>query len=248
MKVDVLVAEIGSTTTVVNAFKDLDTDNPVFWAQGQAPTSVLDGDVRIGLQGAIDDLCRKMNIESLEYDEMLATSSAAGGLKMTVHGLVYDMTAKAAKEAALGAGGIIHYITAGRLRRTDIAKIKEINPNLILIAGGVDYGERDTALDNAEMIRAMGLKTPVVYAGNIENQEEMKLIFDEESGMQLYNVENVYPKIDELNVEPCRKVIQDAFEDHITHAPGMEHVRDMVNGPIIPTHRAVMESTKKLYE
>ena len=55
MKVDVLVAEIGSTTTVVNAFKDLDSDNPVFWAQGQAPTSVLDGDVRIGLQGAIDD-------------------------------------------------------------------------------------------------------------------------------------------------------------------------------------------------
>ncbi len=62
MRVDVLVAEIGSTTTVVNAFKDLDSDNPVFWAQGQAPTSVMDGDVRIGLQGAIDDLCRKMEI------------------------------------------------------------------------------------------------------------------------------------------------------------------------------------------
>lgn len=99
MRVDVLVAEIGSTTTVVNAFKDLDSDNPVFWAQGQAPTSVMDGDVRIGLQGAIDDLCRKMDIDKLEYDQMLATSSAAGGLKMTVHGLVYDMTAKAAKEA-----------------------------------------------------------------------------------------------------------------------------------------------------
>lgn len=248
MRVDVLVAEIGSTTTVVNAFKDIDSENPVFWAQGQAPTSVLEGDVRIGLQGAIDDLCRKMNIDSLEYDEMLATSSAAGGLKMTVHGLVYDMTARAAKEAALGAGGIIHYVTAGRMRRTDIAKIKEINPNLILIAGGVDYGERDTALDNAEMIRSMGLKTPVIYAGNIENQEEMKLIFDEESGQRLYNVENVYPKIDDLNVEPCRKVIQDAFEDHIIHAPGMEHVRDMVNGPIIPTPGAVMECTKLLYE
>ncbi|WP_330587136.1 GlmL-related ornithine degradation protein [Aminipila butyrica] len=248
MKVDILVAEIGSTTTVVNAFNGIQTDNPVFWAQGQAPTSVLDGDVRIGLQGAIDDLCKKMNIDSLEYDEMLATSSAAGGLKMTVHGLVYDMTAKAAKEAALGAGGIIHYITAGKLRRTDLAKIKDINPNLILIAGGVDYGERDTALDNAEMIRSMGLKTPIIYAGNCENQEEMKLIFDQESGMKLYNVENVYPKIDDLNVEPCRRVIQDAFEEHITNAPGMEHVRDMVNGPIIPTPGAVMECTKLLYE
>lgn len=248
MKVDVLVAEIGSTTTVVNAFKDLNTENPVFWAQGQAPTSVLEGDVRIGLQGAVDDLCKKMGIDSIEYDEMLATSSAAGGLKMTVHGLVYDMTAKAAKEAALGAGGIIHYVTAGKLRRTDLAKIKEINPNLILIAGGVDYGERETAIDNAEKIRSMGLKTPIIYAGNIENQEEMKLIFDEESGQRLYNVDNVYPKIDDLNVEPCRKVIQDAFEDHITNAPGMEHVRDMVNGPIIPTPGAVMECTKLLYD
>lgn len=113
---------------------------------------------------------------------MLATSSAAGGLKMTVHGLVYDMTAKAAREAALGAGGILHYVTAGRLRRTDLAKIKEIRPNLILIAGGVDYGERDTAIANAEMIRSMNLKIPVVYAGNVENQEEMRLIFPEEEG------------------------------------------------------------------
>ncbi len=246
MKVDVLVAEIGSTTTVVNAFQDINTDHPVFWAQGQAPTSVMDGDVRIGLQGAIDDLCQKMGIESLEYNEMLATSSAAGGLKMTVHGLVYDMTAKAAKEAALGAGGIIHYITAGRLRRTDLQKIKDIRPNLILIAGGVDFGERDTAIYNAEMIRSLNLGVPVIYAGNVENQDEMKLIFDEESGSRLYLVENVYPKIDDLNVEPAREVIQGAFEDHIIHAPGMEHVRDMVNGPIIPTPGAVMECTKLL--
>ena len=246
MKVDVLVAEIGSTTTVVNAFKNIDSDNPEFWAQGQAPTSVVEGDVRVGLQGAIDDLCRKKGIDSLEYDEMLATSSAAGGLKMTVHGLVYDMKARAAKEAALGAGGIIHYVTAGKLRRTDLKKIEEIQPNLILIAGGVDYGERDTALDNAEKIRALGLKTPIIYAGNIENQEEMELIFDEESGQKLYNVENVYPRIDDMNVEPCRRVIQAAFEDHITNAPGMEHVRDMVNGPIIPTPGAVMQCTKLL--
>ena len=248
MYVDVLVAEIGSTTTVVNAFRNLGTDSPEFWAQGQAPTSVLDGDVRIGLQGAIDDLCKKQGIEELSYGDMLATSSAAGGLKMTVHGLVFDMTARAAKEAALGAGGIIHYVTAGRLRRTDLAKIKEIKPNLILIAGDVDFGERETAIYNAELIRSLGLKTPVIYAGNVENQEEMKLIFDEESGQKLYVVENVYPKIDALNVEPCRKVIQEAFEQHITLAPGMEHVRDMVSGPIIPTPGAVMECTKLLYD
>lgn len=247
MKIDVLVAEIGSTTTVVNAFHNLASGNPVFWGQGQAPTSVLEGDVRVGLHGAIDDLCKNKGISDLTYDEMLATSSAAGGLKMTVHGLVYDMTARAAKEAALGAGGIIHYITAGKLRRTDLKKIEEVKPNLILIAGGVDFGERETAIYNAEMIRSMNLSIPVIYAGNIENQEEIRLIF-EDSGTKLYVVENVYPKIDQLNVEPCRKVIQEAFEEHIIHAPGMEHVRDVVNGPIIPTPGAVMECTKLMYE
>ena len=246
MKIDVLVAEIGSTTTVVNGFSGIHAGEPVFVGQGQAPTTVLDGDVRIGLQGAMEDLARNMGTEALEYEEMLATSSAAGGLKMTVHGLVYDMTAKAAKEAALGAGGIIHHITAGKLRRTDLQRIREIKPNLILLAGGVDYGERDTALHNAEMIRSMDLRIPVIYAGNCENRDEMRLIFDEESGTRLYVVENVYPKIDQLNVEPCRAVIQDAFEDHIVHAPGMEHVRELVSGPIVPTPGAVMECTKLL--
>lgn len=249
MKVDVLVAEIGSTTTVVNAFNDIATPDPKFIGQGQAPTSVLDGDVRIGLKGAIDDLAMNLGTDKIEYDEMLATSSAAGGLKMTVHGLVFDMTARAAKEAALGAGAIIHQVTAGRLRRSDLKKIQEIKPNIILIAGGVDYGERDTAIYNAELISELGLDIPIIYAGNIENKEEIQLIFEEaHKSTRLYVVDNVYPKIDELNVEPTRKVIQDAFEDHIIHAPGMEHVRDMVNGPIIPTPGAVMECAKLLYE
>ena len=249
MKVDVLVAEIGSTTTVVNACNDIATPDPKFIGQGQAPTSVLDGDVRIGLKGAIDDLAMNLGTDKIEYDEMLATSSAAGGLKMTVHGLVFDMTARAAKEAALGAGAIIHQVTAGRLRRSDLKKIQEIKPNIILIAGGVDYGERDTAIYNAELISELGLDIPIIYAGNIENKEEIKLIFEEaHKSTRLYVVDNVYPKIDELNVEPTRKVIQDAFEDHIIHAPGMEHVRDMVNGPIIPTPGAVMECAKLLYD
>ncbi len=33
LKIDVLVAEIGSTTTVVNAFHDINTNNPIFWVK-----------------------------------------------------------------------------------------------------------------------------------------------------------------------------------------------------------------------
>lgn len=249
MKFDCLVAEIGSTTTVINAFNDIHTEDPKFVCQGQAPTSVYDGDVNIGLLQAIDDMKNKIGVEELEYDKLLATSSAAGGLKMTVHGLVYDMTAKAAKEAALGAGANLHLVTSGRLRRTDIKKINEIQPNIILIAGGVNYGERDTALYNAEIISNLDFNVPVIYAGNIENQEEIKLIF-EEAGKEdlLYVVENVYPVIDTINVEPTRRVIHDVFEKHIIHAPGMEEIKKLVTGQIVPTPGAVMEASKLLKE
>ncbi|MCQ1529767.1 GlmL-related ornithine degradation protein [Lutispora saccharofermentans] len=245
MKIDVLVAEIGSTTTVINAFRGIGSPCPEFLGQGQAPTSVLAGDVTIGLKGAIDDLKYNLKAHDIIYDEMLATSSAAGGLRMTVHGLVYDMTVRAAKEAALGAGGIIKMVTSGKLRRTDLKKVKDINPNIILIAGGVDYGERETALYNMEQLVSLGLDIPIIYAGNIENQEEAAEIC-EDAGVKLYLVDNVYPKVDILNVEPTRKVIQDVFEEHIIHAPGMSTVREMVTGPIIPTPGAVMEAAKLL--
>jgi len=52
----VLVAEIRSETTVVNAFGDLDTENPRLLGQGLSPTTVLDGDVGIGLRSAVSDL------------------------------------------------------------------------------------------------------------------------------------------------------------------------------------------------
>lgn len=251
MHIDVLVAEIGSTTTIVNAFDNVresgSSGPPEFIGQGQAATTVLKGDVTEGLKSAIEDLRFKLNAGNITWDEMLATSSAAGGLRMSVHGLVYDMTVRAAKEAALGAGAIIKLITAGRMRRSDLKKVQELNPNIILIAGGVDYGERDTALFNFEQIASLNPGVPVIYAGNIENHEEVKEIA-EETGVKLYIVDNVYPRVDLLNVEPARKVIQDVFEEHIVHAPGMTRIREMVNGPVIPTPGSVMIAAKLLKE
>lgn len=243
MKADYIIAEIGSTTTVVTAF-DFSSDEPRVLAQGKGYTSVLEGDVTIGLKEAIRDIEDQIK-EELTWNKMLATSSAAGGLKITVHGLVHDMTVKAAKEAALGAGGIIKMVTSGKLRERDVKKIEKIRPNLIMIAGGTDYGERETALYNAEIIKDANLGIPVIYCGNIANHDEIKDIFQ---GDELYIVDNVYPRIDELNVEPTREVIQRAFERNIVKAPGMDKIKNMVDGSIMPTPGAVMQSTKVLYE
>ncbi len=242
MTVDLLTAEIGSTTTVVNAFGGLETAAPRHLGQGSAPTSVGAGDVTVGMNAALDDLKRTLEIEDLHWKRFLASSSAAGGLRMTVHGLVYDMTVRAAREAALGAGANIHQITAGRLRRTELETLRSLEPNIIMLAGGVDYGERDTALDNAEKIAELGLAVPILYAGNIQNHDEIRSIFSS-TASKLYIVDNVYPAIDRLEVRPARKAIQAIFEECIVHAPGMEKIRDLVDGPVIPTPGAVMEAT-----
>jgi len=249
MKIDALVAEIGSTTTIINAFDKLETDKPVFLGSGFAPTSVLEGDVLIGLNQAKADLMKNLKIDQLIAKETFASSSAAGGLKMSVHGLVYDMTVKAAKEAALGAGANIKMITSGLLDKYQIEEIKNGNLNIIMISGGVNFGERKTALENAKTISQLKLNIPVIYAGNTQNHSQVKKYFiDYKQENFLFISDNVYPKIDVLEVENTRKIIQDVFEKHIIRAPGMERVKEMISDNIIPTPGAVMNASKLLQE
>ncbi|MDI6453708.1 glutamate mutase L [Peloplasma aerotolerans] len=235
MVIDCLVAEIGSTTTVVNAF-NLHHGPVEFIARGMHQTTV-ETDVTIGLNNAILDLKKNLGVDQLEYKEMFASSSAAGGLKITVHGLVYEMTAKAAKEAALNAGANIHLITANRIEKEHVDKIKEVNPNMIIIAGGTDFGEKDVAFQN--LLDVIELNIPIIYTGNISNHERIKKLKKEHVRI----VENVYPRVDDFNIIPLRKAIYETFEQNIIHAKGMQHIFDMVNQVIIPTPGAVMDAT-----
>ncbi|MFO8059944.1 MAG: GlmL-related ornithine degradation protein [Bacillota bacterium] len=244
MKVDVLVAEIGSTTTVVNAFDRLDSDEPRYLGQAMSATTVEEGDVLEGLHGAVRALRHRLGADRLDWEMMLASSSAAGGLRMTVHGLVYDMTVKAANEAALGAGAVVKMVTAGDLTEADLNRLKQTRPNIILLAGGVDYGEKNTAIGNARRLAELDLDVPIIFAGNVACTDEIRDILSP----TVHLVDNVYPRIDQLNVEPTRRVIQDVFESHIVTAPGMGRVREMVEGSLMPTPGAVMEAAKVLYE
>ena len=237
MKIDCLIAEIGSTTTVVNAFNL--KDEIAFIGRGIHQTTV-ETDVREGLSLAILDLKKNLNIDEIHYDQFFASSSAAGGLKITVHGLVYDMTARAAKEAALNAGGNIHLITANRLAPEHLEKIKKVKPNMIIIAGGTDFGEKDVAYDN--LLDVIDLGIPIIYAGNIANHERIKNL----NRPHITLVDNVYPRVDMFNIIPLREAIYKTFEEHIIHAKGMKDIFEMVDHVIIPTPGAVMDATMLL--
>ena len=249
--IDVLVAEIGSTTTVVSAFGGLSEAarasgaTPCLLGQGVAPTSVAAGDVTIGMNTARAAL--EAQTGPLAPVQFLATSSAAGGLRMTVHGLTARMTAMAAREAALGAGGVVEYQTAGRLREHDLKAIEAARPNLIMLAGGVEGGDVETILFNAELLMRLSIRPIVIYGGNSAVCDEGCDIL-RAAGFSVRVTPNVYPSIDQLDIVPARAVIHDAFEEHIIHAPGMEHIGELVTGAILPTPGAVLVAAERLAE
>jgi uncharacterized protein (TIGR01319 family) len=183
----------------------------------------------------------------------------------------------AAREAALGAGGVVEYQTAGKLRRHDLERIAAARPNVVMIAGGVEGGDIDTVLHNAEMLAridfaatpetdaaapgeqsgtgapiqdrvlAAGKKPMVIYGGNSAVCDEACQLLNR-AGFEVRVTPNVYPGIDELDVVPARAVIHDAFEDHIVHAPGMERIGALVTGKILPTPGAVLLAAEVLAE
>ncbi|MBN2247407.1 MAG: glutamate mutase L [Coriobacteriia bacterium] len=242
--IDALVAEIGSTTTVVSAFDGLvEGGAPQLLGQGFAPTSVAAGDVGVGVEAARTSL--EATTGPIDPRVTLATSSAAGGLRMTVHGLTQKMTAMAAREAALGAGGVVELTTAGRLSDHDLTRIAAAAPGLILLAGGVEGGDSEVVLHNAARLAEITARPIVVYGGNSAAADEARATL-ERAGFRVRVTANVYPGVDELDIVPARHAIHDAFEEHITHAPGMERIGEFVTGPILPTPGAVLIAAELL--
>lgn len=249
MNVDLIVVEVGSTLTKVRAFDRLGGADVRFVGAGIALTTAVavDGtpdDAMKGVEVAVADLAKTVG-EEIAWDRAMGTSSAAGGLRMTVHGLVESMTVRAAREAALGAGAVVKLVTAGALRQADLDAIAAVDPNIVLLAGGVDFGERETVVENARVLAATDLAAPVVFCGNVAARDEVEAIFAR-AGKRLAVTDNVYPRVDQLVVEPVREVIQQVFEEHITEAPGMERVRLIVDGPVMPTPGAVLLAAEML--
>jgi uncharacterized protein (TIGR01319 family) len=244
--IQVLTIEVGSTITKVNGFERDEAGGLRHLAQGFAATSVARGDVGIGVAEAMADL-RSRCQGDLDQAETFVNSSAAGGLRMTVHGLTYGMTARAAREASLGAGAIVKQVTAGALGPDQLEEIRELRPNIILLAGGVDHGETATVLANAERLAGLDLGVPVLYAGNIALRKPIQRLF-ETAGVELLIADNVFPEVDVLNVEPLRRLIHEVFSRHIVHAPGMAALAAMTRWGILPTPGAVLRGAELFAE
>lgn len=238
-----LLIDFGSTYTKLTA---VDIENEEILAAAKDITTV-ETDIMIGFNNAFEALNQKIDGKNVNFVEKFACSSAAGGLKMVAIGLVPDLTAEAAKRAALGAGARVLNVYSYELTNKEMNEIKNSKLDIILLAGGTDGGNKDCILHNAKMLAESGINLPVVLAGNKAAADEIQEIFNE-AGMYFVITDNVMPKLNMLNVEPAREEIRKIFMDKIIEAKGMKSAESFINGILMPTPAAVLKAARLLSE
>lgn len=237
-----LLIDFGSTYTKLRA---VDLDTGAVLGTGQGPSTVT-SDVNRGLDAALADLSAHLG-GLPDFAHRLATSSAAGGLRMVTVGLVRELTAEAARRAALGAGAKLVGAYAQRLTAADVRAIEDLAPDIVLLAGGTDGGNAQVILHNAGMLSASSVAAPIVYAGNRAAADEAAAQLGR-AGKPVVVTENVMPEFNELNIEPARAEIRQIFIDRIVHAKGIDRAADRFDAVLMPTPAAVLDGARLLAE
>ncbi|MDR2110950.1 MAG: glutamate mutase L [Spirochaetaceae bacterium] len=231
--------DFGSTNTKVTA---VDPEGGLLLGTAAAFTTV-ETDIGEGLAEALNRLTRRAG--PLRFIRRLACSSAAGGLRMITSGLVPALTAEAARLASLGAGAKVVKVYSYQLTGEDVAEIASLKPDIFLLAGGMDGGNRESIIHNAGMLAACPASFPVLIAGNRTAAAECERLL---AGREVITCPNVMPRLDQLNIEPVQDQIRRLFLKHIIHAKGLSREEELISGILMPTPSAVKRAVELLSE
>lgn len=236
-----LLIDFGSTNTKLTV---VDVENEEILLTSKSITTIED-DIMIGFNDAYDLI--KDDIERLKVNfiDKIACSSAAGGLKMIAIGLVPELTSEAAKRASLGAGAKILKTYSYELIEDDVIEMLALKPEIILLCGGTDGGNKETIIKNAETLAKFEIKIPIIIACNKSAQPKVIEIF-KEANFEYYQSENVMPQLNVLNVDNVREIIRSVFMNNIVLAKGLDKAVKFVGDVLMPTPAAVLQGAQLL--
>lgn len=235
-----LTADFGSTYTKITLV-DASSEGRVVGTATAFTT--IETNVMEGFNNALDNLRAK--IGDFHYDKLLCCSSAAGGLKMVALGLVPELTAKAAKMAASSAGAKVVKTYSFEISKSEEQEIYDINPDLILLCGGTDGGNKEVIIANARRLCGIKRNFSIIAAGNKSASDELYEIFSQ-SDKNFVITKNVMPEFNKLDIEPAKQEIKDLFISRIVEAKGLSDIKALCSGEIIPTPLAVMTGCELL--
>ena len=234
---NVLLIDFGSTYTKLTA---VDVDKEEILGTATSYTTVQT-DINDGLNKGLKILEEKTG--KISYDACYACSSAAGGLRMVTSGLVPELTGEAARLASLGAGAKTVGIYAFELTEEDIKEISKTSPDIFLLVGGTDGGNKECILHNAKMLAEMKPDFPIVIAGNRTAARECQEILKD---CEVYVCPNVMPKFGILQIEPSQKQIREIFLNRIIQAKGLSKAAELLSDIMMPTPSAVLQAVELL--
>lgn len=237
----VLLIDFGSTCTKLTA---VDVEARKVLASAEDFTTAFT-DISVGLGKALQSMEQK--IGKLDYRARLACSSAAGGLRMVACGLVPELTAKAARFAAFGAGAKVIKTYSYELTDEDAREIEEIAPDILLLVGGTDGGNSEVVTKNAQVIAGLKPAFPVVFAGNRGAKAACEAALTA-SEHPYFSAENVMPTFGKINVAPVQQVIREIFLQRIIQFKGLSHFQDVLDNIMMPTPAAVLSALTLLSE
>lgn len=259
----ILAVDCGSTTTKAILIELIEGEYRL-QVRGEAPTTVEKPfeDVTMGVRNAIkevEELAERIFMDArgiitpargnTGVDLFLATSSAGGGLQMMVAGVVKNMTAESAQRAALGAGAIVMDTIAvddGRLAFQKVERIRQLRPDMVLVAGGIDGGTVAHVVEIGEILAASdprprlgsGYQLPVIYCGNTDARSQVGELLQDKTDLRF--LPNIRPVLEREELGPAREEIHNLFMEHVmAQAPGYKKLLDWTHAPIMPTPAAV---------
>lgn len=234
------LADFGSTYTKLSL---VEPGEGRLLARAEAPTSI-GTDLMEGYAAALEAAEAAVG-EPVEVEEALAASSAGGGLRVAAVGLVADLTAAAARQAALNAGARVGTVLAGRLEAEQLDELRAARPEIVLFAGGTDGGQSELVLENARRLAGAGLDAYFVVACNSQVADEAAALL-REAGATAEVAANVMPKLGELEIESAREAILRVFLDHVIGGKGLSASPAFQQMVRMPTPEAVLEATRLL--
>jgi len=148
--------------------------------------------------------------------EVLACSSAGGGLRIAVVGNEELVTAEAGRRVALSSGGRVVEVVAAAGRVPEDAVWRVLGhttpPDVVLLTGGTDGGNTAAIVDAARGLVAGGWAGPVVVAGNADARPEIEVVL---TNNPYVVADNVVPRIGVLAPGSARAAIRAMFLAHV---------------------------------
>jgi uncharacterized protein (TIGR01319 family) len=178
-------------------------------------------------------------------DEVLACSSAGGGLRLAVVGYEREVTAQAGERVGLSAGARVCHVAAGPMSGADLTALRASRPDLVLLVGGTDGGNAEVLRHNASRLAKGRISVPVVVAGNADAADDVAASLAA-TGRRFAVTDNVLPAIGVIAPEPARAAIRRSFLEHVIGGKGLSRGPEFAAMVQAPTPDAVLAGVEVL--